>query len=109
MVVDDIVALAEEEQEVEVLVESVDKICTRCKIKVTVEKTKLLTNSTNGIQKVINVKGQKLGTVINFKYLGAGVSDDGANQRSSQGLQSHCNYQSLKPVWRDTTNLLDHR
>ena len=41
------------------------------------EKTKLMTNSVNGIQREINVKGQKLETVTNFKYLGTNVSDEG--------------------------------
>ena len=69
-------ALAEEEQELEALVESLDKTCTRNKMKISAEKTKLMTNSTNGIQREINVKGQKLGTVTSFKYLGAIASDE---------------------------------
>ena len=36
-----------------------------------------MTSSANGIIREINVIGQKLGTVTNFKYLGAVVSDDG--------------------------------
>ena len=47
---DDIDALAEEEQELEALVESVDKTCTRYKMEISAEKTKLMTNSANGIQ-----------------------------------------------------------
>ena len=45
---DDIDALAEEEQELEAikaLVESLDKTCTRYKMKINAEKTKLMTNS----------------------------------------------------------------
>ena len=68
---DDIDALAEEEQELEALVESLDKTCTRYKMEISAEKTKLMTNSANGIQREIKVKGQKLGTVTSFKYLGA--------------------------------------
>ena len=75
---DDIDALAEEEQELEALVESLDKTCTRYKMEISAEKTKLMTNSANGIQREIQVKGQKLGTVTSFKYLGAVVSDDGS-------------------------------
>ena len=77
---DDIDALAEEEQELEALVESLDKTCTRYKMEISAEKTKLMTNSANGIQREIKVKGQKLGTVTSFKYmyLGAVVSDDGS-------------------------------
>ena len=74
---DDIDALAEEEQELKVLVESLDKTCTMNKMKISAEKTKPMTNSANGIQREIKVKGQKLGTVTSFKYLGAVVSDDG--------------------------------
>ena len=43
------------------------------------KKTKRMTKSANGIQREIKVKGQKLGTVTSFKYLGAVVSDDGSN------------------------------
>ena len=75
---DDIDALAEEEQELEALVESLDKTCTRYKMEISAEQTKLMTNSANGIQREIRVKGQKLGTVTSFKYLGAVVSDDGS-------------------------------
>ena len=42
------------------------------------ERTKLMTNSANGIQREIKVKGQKLGTVTSFSYLGTVVSDDGS-------------------------------
>ena len=46
-----IVALNEEEQELEALVESLDKTCTRYKMEISAKKTKLMTNSTNGIQR----------------------------------------------------------
>ena len=48
---DDIDALAAEEQELEALVESLHKTCTRYKMEISVEKTKLMTNSANDIQK----------------------------------------------------------
>ena len=70
-------ALAEEEEELEALVESLDKTCTRYKMEISAEKTKLTTNSANGIQREIKVKRQKLGTVTSFKYLRAVVSDEG--------------------------------
>ena len=75
---DDIDALAEEEQELEALVDSLDKTCTRYKTEISAEKIKLMTNSANGILREIKVKGQKFGTVTSFKYLGAAVSDDGS-------------------------------
>ena len=49
-------ALAEEEQELEALVESLDKTCTRYKMKISAEKTKLMTNSANDIQREIKIK-----------------------------------------------------
>ena len=83
---DDIDALAEEEQELGALVESFDKTCTRNKMEISAEKTKLVTNSANGIWREIKVKRQKLATVTSFKYLRAVVSDEAPNQRFSQGL-----------------------
>ena len=55
---DDIDALAEEEQELEALIESLDK--TRYKMEISAEKTKLMTNSANGIQSEIKVEGRSL-------------------------------------------------
>ena len=60
---DDIHALAEEEQELEALVESLDKTGTRYKMEISAEKTKLTINCANGIQREIKVKEQKLDTV----------------------------------------------
>ena len=99
---DDIDALAEEEQELEVLVESLDKTCTRYKMEISAEKTKLMTNSANGIQREIKVKGQKLGFVTSFKYLGAVVSDDGPKPEIlSRIAQATAALTKLKPIWRD--------
>ena len=47
---DDIGAIAEEEQEQETLVESVNKTCTRHKMDISAEESKLMTNSSNAIQ-----------------------------------------------------------
>ena len=87
----DKVVLADEKQELEAVVESLDKTCTRYKMEISAEKTKLMTNSANGIQREIKVKEQKLGTVTSFKYLGAVVSDDGSKpevlSRIAQAMQ----------------------
>ena len=99
---DDIDALAEEEQELEALVESLDKTCTRYKMEIGAEITKLMTNSANGIQREIKVKGQKLGTVTSFKYLGAVVLDDGSKPEVlSRTEQATAALTKLKPIWRD--------
>ena len=47
----DIDALAEEEQELEALAESLDKTCTKYKMEISTEKTKLMTNSASGIHR----------------------------------------------------------
>ena len=65
---DDINAFAGEEQALEALVESLDRICSRYKMEISAEKTKLTTNIASGIQRKIKVKGQKLGIVTSFKY-----------------------------------------
>ena len=46
----------------------------------------MMTNRASGIQREVKVKGQKLGTVTRFEYLGAVVSDDGSKPEFSQGL-----------------------
>ena len=60
--------LAEEEQEIEALNESLDKTCTRYQMEIRAEKTKLMTNSANGIHREMKVKRQKLDTVTSFYY-----------------------------------------
>ena len=60
-------ALADEEQELEILVEILYKTYIRYKMEISIEKTKPMTNRANGIQREIKVKGKKLGTVTSFK------------------------------------------
>ena len=71
-------------------------------MEISAEKIKLMTNSANGIQREIKVKGQKLGTVTSFKYLGAVVSDDGSKPEVlSRIAQATAALTKLKPIWRD--------
>ena len=100
---DDIDALAEEEQELEALalVESLHKTFTRYKMKISAEKTKLMTKSVNGIQSERD-KGKRA-----FKYHGAVVSDDGSKPEVlSRTAQATAAYTKLKPIWRD--NKISH-
>ena len=61
-----------------------------------------MTNSANGIQSEIKVKGQKLGTVTSFNYLGAVVSDDGSKPDVLSSIeQATAALTKLKPIWRD--------
>ena len=52
-------------------------------MEISAEKTKLMTNSANGIQREIKVKGQKLGTSSTLEQLFQMMAP---NQRFSQGL-----------------------
>ena len=71
-------------------------------MEISAEKTKLMTNRANGIQREIKVKGQKLGTVTSFKYLGAVVSDDGSKPEVlSRIAQATAALTKLKPIWRN--------
>ena len=64
------------------------------------DRQKKMTNRANGIQR--EVKGQKLGTVTSFKYLGAVVSDDGSKPEVlSKIAQATASLTKLKPIWRD--------
>ena len=76
--------------------------CTKHKMEITAKKTKLMTNSANSIQREIKVKGQKLGAVPSFKYLGAVVSDHGSKlEILSRISQATAALIKLKPIWRD--------
>ena len=78
------------------------KTCTRYKMEICAEKTKLMTNSANGIEREMKVKGQKLGTVTSFKYLGAVVSDDGSKPEVLSRIEQATTAPTkLKPIWRD--------
>ena len=66
------------------------------------EKTKLMTNSANGIQRELKLQGQKLGTVTSFKYLEAVVLDDGSKPEVLSKIgQATAALTKLKPIWKD--------
>ena len=52
-------------------------------MKISAEKTKLMTNNTSGINTEIKVNGQKLETVTNFKYLGSEIPLQDSKNNSS--------------------------
>ena len=68
---------------------------------ISAEKTNLMTNSANGIQREIKVKGQKLDTVTSLKFLGAIDSDDcSKSEILSRIEQPTAALTKLKPVRR---------
>ena len=83
---DDIDGLAGSELELANLVERLDKTSTAYGMKISAEKTKLMTNNTNGISSNIRVNSEKLETVQSFKYLGAMVTDKGSMPEYAPGL-----------------------
>ena len=75
---DDIDGLAGEEEKLANLVERLDKASTAYGMEISAEETKLMTNSTSGINTEIIVNGQNLETVTSFKYLGSVITDEGS-------------------------------
>ena len=75
---DDIVINAEEGEEAGVLVDRLDRSTTRYKMEIGPDKTRVMTNNPNGVQREINIKGQRLEEVENFKCLGAIISNEGS-------------------------------
>ena len=100
---DDIDTLADEEQELAALVESLEV----SKMEISAERSKLMKNSANGIQREIKVKGQKLDTVTSLKYLGAVVSDDGSKPEIlSRTAQTIAALTKQAPIWKDNKGYL---
>ena len=61
-----------------------------------------MTNNTSGINTEIKVNGQKLETVISFKYLGSVITDaDSKPEILSRIAQTTPALTRLKPVWID--------
>ena len=67
-----------------------------------VEKTKLITNNTNGINTEIKVNRLKLETVTSFKHLGSVIADEGSGPEIlSRIAQTTAALTSLKLLWND--------
>ena len=99
---DDIDGLAGEEEELAKLVQRPDKASTAYGMEISVEKTKLMTNNTGGINTEIKVNGQKLETVTSLKYLGSVITDEGSKPEILSTIaQTTTAPTRLKPVWND--------
>ena len=72
-------------------------------MQISTEKTNLMTNNTSGINTEVKVNGQKLATVINFKYLASVVSDKDSKPEMTAALTR------LKPVWNDSSIFLSSK
>ena len=99
---DDIDGLAGGEEELANLVKQLDKTSTAYGMQISAEKTKLMTNNTNGISTDIKVSGEKLATVNSFKYLGAIVTDEGSKPEILARIaQTTTALNKLKTIWND--------
>ena len=71
-------------------------------MKISAEKTKLMTNNTSDINTEITVKGQRLETVTSFKYLGSVTTDEGSKpELLSRIAQTTAALTRVKPIWID--------
>lgn len=104
---DDIDGLAGKEKELASLVKHLDTTSTAYGMQISAEKTKLMTNNTNGISTDIKVNDEKLGTVHSFKYLGAIVSDEGSKPEIlSRIAQTTTAMNKLNTIWNDKNIVL---
>ena len=79
-------------------------------MEISVEKTKLMTNNTSGINTEIKVNGQKLETLTNFKYQGSVITDEGSKPGIlSRIAQTTAALTRLKPVWDDKSISLNSK
>ena len=71
-------------------------------MEISVEKTKLMTNNTSGINTEIKVNGQRLETVTSFKHVSSVITDEGSKPEIlSRIAQTTAALTRLKPVWID--------
>ena len=99
---DDIDGPAGLEQELENLVRHLDRCSTAYGMEISANKTKLMTNSNNGIQRDITANGEKLETVKKFKYLGAMVSDEGSKSEVLARIaMTAATLTKLDIIWKD--------
>ena len=71
-------------------------------MQISAEKTKLMTNNTNGISSNIRVNGEKLEAVRSCKYLRAIVTDEGSMPEiRSRIAQTIAALTKLKIIWDD--------
>ena len=66
------------------------------------DKTKVMTNNPNCLQKKIKIKGQRLEEFEKFKYLGAIILNEGSNPETLFKIaQTTAALSRLKIIWRD--------
>ena len=107
---DDIDGVAGQEQELVKLVNHIEEASTAYGMQISEEKTKLMTNTTNGISTDITLDNKKLKTVRGFKYLRAIVSHEGSKPEVlSRITQTTAAVATLKVFWNDKNITISSR
>ena len=102
--------LAGSEQELENLVKQLDRSSTAYGMEISGNKTKLMTNSANGIQTDITAGGEKLEIVKNFKYLGAIISDEGSKPEILTRIaMTTATLAKLNTIWKNKAIMLSSK
>ena len=65
-------------------------------MKISAEKTKLMTNNASGINTKIKVNRQKLETVTSFKYLGSVLTEEGSSRDTLQDSTDNSSIDKVK-------------
>ena len=94
---DDIDAIAGDKQELANILKRLDKTSSDYGMEINAEKTKLMTNNSNGIQERILVNGKQLETIANLKYL------------ESRIVQTSPAMARLKPMWKNNNITLRNK
>ena len=90
------------EEELTKLADRLDKASTADGMKISAEKTKLMTNNTSDINTEIKINGHILETVTSFKYLGSVITDEGSKPEILSWIAQTTEALSrLKSVWND--------
>ena len=107
---DDIDGLAGKEEELVSLVECLDSTSTAYGMQISAEKTKLMTNNTNGISTDIRISDVKLDCVDSFKYLGAIVAGEGSKPEVlARSAQTTAALAKLNTIWNDKNIVLSSK
>ena len=107
---DDIDGFAGKEEELVSLVERLNSTSTAYGIQISAEKTKRMTNNTNGISMDIRISDVKLDCVDSFKYLGAIVADEGYKPEVlARSAQTTAALAKLKTIWNDKNIVLSSK